>query len=327
MPPAITIILPTFNRAHFLREALCSLRLQLLDRREWRVVVLDNASTDATRDVVSEFSDLPLVYDPSPTNEGADANFARGLVRYLDTEFFAILCDDDLYAPYHLELALRGLRANPEAGLFANGTIWGAALEARSRGICDSLSEDALTLDMHRQTIVWDREAWLVLHTACSPVVITGCLFRASALRAMSPILTPGVFLGDRWLLARFGQQHLCVTSPWPATFIRLHGQNGYMGVRGERMAHAHQQCGNLILSLCESEKIDVVAFWKKYGGGTVAQIPEPLKAGIHDCYPEVLRRRILGSWRPSTGMLSRLGVPMTIQPAIRKMLRIFGKN
>ena len=135
--------------------------------------------------------------------------------------------------------------------------------------------------------------------------------------------MTPGIFLGDRWLLARLGQKYQCVSSPWPATFIRLHAQNGYMGATGEAKVAAHRQCGEMILSVCRSEGIDVRAFWEAYKRGSIENLPEVVRQGIYDCYPEFLRKQLLGGWKPHNGLLSRIGVPAFLQPPIRKTLRL----
>src|SRR6476469_4849580 len=54
--PLISVIVATFNRAAWLREALATLVRQRTDGRfDYEVVVVDNASSDETRDVVENF--------------------------------------------------------------------------------------------------------------------------------------------------------------------------------------------------------------------------------------------------------------------------------
>jgi len=70
--PIISIVVPTYNRADMLEEALQTLvRQQTSDQLPYEVVVVDNASTDSTRQVVERIakaSEVPVnyVYEKTP---------------------------------------------------------------------------------------------------------------------------------------------------------------------------------------------------------------------------------------------------------------------
>jgi glycosyltransferase involved in cell wall biosynthesis len=71
MPPVVSIILCTYNRAPLLRLALESLMRQSFERSAYEIVVVDNASTDHTCDVVkgiqreSSCPEIRLVVEPT----------------------------------------------------------------------------------------------------------------------------------------------------------------------------------------------------------------------------------------------------------------------
>jgi glycosyltransferase involved in cell wall biosynthesis len=69
--PKISVIVPTFNRAEWLREAVQSLQSQVTGGLfTYEIVIIDNASTDATSQVASELadrSDVPIQYFYQPT--------------------------------------------------------------------------------------------------------------------------------------------------------------------------------------------------------------------------------------------------------------------
>lgn len=97
--PLISVIVPTFNRSQMLSGALDTLvRLRTDGRFTYEVIVVDNASTDDTRDVVGRFeSNVPLRYvycdrpgDGPARNQGLAA--AAG-------EWFAFFDDDQLATP------------------------------------------------------------------------------------------------------------------------------------------------------------------------------------------------------------------------------------
>ena len=53
-PPAVIIILPTYNRATFLPRAFASIRSQRFS--DWELIVVDDGSTDDTAVVVRELT-------------------------------------------------------------------------------------------------------------------------------------------------------------------------------------------------------------------------------------------------------------------------------
>jgi abequosyltransferase len=98
--PLLTIAIPTFNRAKFLRESLSTLIDQLVAQPTVELLVSDNASSDETSAIIDEFQarGLKLRYQRNEVNLGPDANFLRcfeqGLGKYL-----WVLGDDDIVVP------------------------------------------------------------------------------------------------------------------------------------------------------------------------------------------------------------------------------------
>jgi glycosyltransferase involved in cell wall biosynthesis len=95
MSKALTILVCTHNRADLLRGALESLEVQSLPRDRFEVLVVDNASTDRTPEVVAECAARGLV-DIRSIREmelGLDAARNRG-VREAAGEIVAFLDDD-----------------------------------------------------------------------------------------------------------------------------------------------------------------------------------------------------------------------------------------
>jgi hypothetical protein len=111
-PPAITVSIPTYNRADLLRRALHSVLAQPVPME---VFVCDNASSDTTRDVVEAIADPRVTYLGSPVNRGPRWNLSRCL-HVGSAPHLTILCDDDVMLPSHLESKLVFLADNPDAG-------------------------------------------------------------------------------------------------------------------------------------------------------------------------------------------------------------------
>jgi hypothetical protein len=110
----VTVGIPTFNRAGLLRESMASVLAQ--SYHDFRLLVCDNASTDATSEVVASFADPRIDYVRSERNIGMIGNFNR-IVEMCATEYVVLLPDDDILYPDYLECTVDALERNPSAGL------------------------------------------------------------------------------------------------------------------------------------------------------------------------------------------------------------------
>lgn len=99
--PLVSVIVPTFNRSDMLRDALESLlRQETGGELSYEIVVVDNASTDATREVVGKMaagSPVPVhyVYQTIP----GDAPSRNCGVAHAQGKWLAFFDDDQLAAP------------------------------------------------------------------------------------------------------------------------------------------------------------------------------------------------------------------------------------
>lgn len=100
----LSICVPTFNRAHHLRNCLNSIAASgLVGSGDIEVCVSDNGSTDNTRLVVKEAERrIPVRYSRNEQNLGLARNFIR-VVEMASGEFVWLLGDDDLLVPGALE--------------------------------------------------------------------------------------------------------------------------------------------------------------------------------------------------------------------------------
>jgi len=94
----VSVIIPTYNRAHTLARALRSVLSQTVDAAE--IIVVDDHSTDETKRLVSEFEGVRYVINShhrgpgGARNEGIDA---------ASEKYVAFLDSDDEWFPKHLE--------------------------------------------------------------------------------------------------------------------------------------------------------------------------------------------------------------------------------
>jgi glycosyltransferase involved in cell wall biosynthesis len=126
MDPKITVIIPTFNRAHCLSESIESALAQEYPHLE--VIVCDNASTDSTPGLVRKYlNDTRFRYERNDRNIGLVANF-RKAIGLVNGDFFMYLGDDDyLTDTRFVTKAVRLVRERPDIVMvYANGQVLNA---------------------------------------------------------------------------------------------------------------------------------------------------------------------------------------------------------
>src|SRR5437762_14022733 len=108
--PLVTIAIPTFNRCAWLKDCVLSALAQTY--RNFEIVVSDNASTDATQDVLREFQDPRLRVVKQPTNIGLIPNWNACLAA-ASGDFILFVADDDRISPRMLERCVGLVRSEP----------------------------------------------------------------------------------------------------------------------------------------------------------------------------------------------------------------------
>ena len=98
--PKVSVIMPTYNRAHLLPFAVRSVLSQTSD--DFELVISNGGSTDETRDVVAGFNDPRIRYIESRDRLAIDRNYQQGL-EHATGEYLTFLSDDDAYTPNLLE--------------------------------------------------------------------------------------------------------------------------------------------------------------------------------------------------------------------------------
>lgn len=121
--PLVSVVIPTFNSAKFLNDALLSVLQQTYENIE--IIVIDDGSTDNTSDVLLGFHDkVDCIYQP---NQGSAVARNKGIEK-AKGKYIAFLDADDLWTPYKLELQVMALE--------------GRGIKSLCFGIDEKVSED-----------------------------------------------------------------------------------------------------------------------------------------------------------------------------------------
>ncbi|MCG6205040.1 glycosyltransferase family 2 protein [Rhodopseudomonas sp. HC1] len=109
--PAVSVILPTYNRAQFIGEAIGSVQAQSFSA--WELVVIDDGSLDETEAVVAPFLNDPRIRYIRQKNAGSSAARNRGLEE-TSAALVAYIDSDNTWYPDFLTLAVDQLVVHPE---------------------------------------------------------------------------------------------------------------------------------------------------------------------------------------------------------------------
>lgn len=120
--PAVSIGVPVYNGADYLREALDSILAQTFDDLE--IIISDNASEDETQLISEEYAarDPRIRYERSARNRGAAWNY-NNVVKLARGKYFKWAAHDDWLAPTYIERCVQELESSDSIALVYPGTI------------------------------------------------------------------------------------------------------------------------------------------------------------------------------------------------------------
>lgn len=116
-PPVVSVIVPNYNHAAFLRERLDSVLNQTFGNYE--IIILDDCSTDQSGEVIASYSGNDRVSHVVVNNQNSGSTFAqwcRGL-QLARGRYVWIAESDDVAKPEFLQTLVDELEGNPEAVL------------------------------------------------------------------------------------------------------------------------------------------------------------------------------------------------------------------
>lgn len=207
MTPAVSIIIPTYNRASLVREAALSVLAQTFE--DFELIIVDDGSTDGTADALAGLDDR-LRYVPQ-ANAGRSAARNRGL-ELAAGEFVAFLDSDDLFLPTKLERQVGHMRRPGAAAMSytsavntdAEGNRYPFDYEASARGD------------------IYSRVAMYIPVTVCLPTVMV----RRSVLDEIGGFDERLDRFEDTDMWRRIAKRHRVDAIREPLTAVRFHDGN-----------------------------------------------------------------------------------------------------
>lgn len=219
--PLVSAIIPTYNRAFYVCQAVESALTQNYPNLE--IVVVDDGSTDDTRSRLSAYETYIQYIHQANQGVSAARNAAIAASR---GEYIALLDSDDVWFPGKLTRQMDFLAAHPEVGMVASHAI---AIDRNGK----PLSE--------RPLYAFQIEGWvsLEINILRSPLPPTVLVIRRDCLPMPVPF-TPGVRFGEDWEMC------LRVGARWPIWFI------------AEPLAGVRVHDSNVTMPLASQQQVDL---------------------------------------------------------------------
>ncbi len=222
--PLVSIVIPTFNRAHTIERALRSVMAQSL--QDFEILIVDDASTDSTVDVLAQFNDARIHYFHHDKNRFAGAARNTGM-EAATGKYIAFLDSDDAWLPAKLERQVGLLEGvDQDCGCSYTGAIINSETGLKKHTIYQPLWQgDALQAYLLDKFVIW------------TPTF----LFRSELLQQTGPFDTSLIRAEDIDFYLRMLQQCKlsCVPEPMVELFLDA----------GKDLADVAEKCDSILLN------------------------------------------------------------------------------
>jgi len=291
--PDTSVIIPTYNRAHLLEEALASVLAQTHDDLE--VIVVDDGSTDATSALLARHVASGRVRALRQGNAGVSAARNAGL-RAATGRRIAFLDSDDVWAPTHLAHLAGALDRYHEAAMaFAGFRFIGDAWDAQAQAAAFAASTSRF---LAGHGTLQDASTWLshaswrvALFEVGFPFRIQGSLWDRAFLQHHDLWFDEQLSYTEEAQFVLEAAAHTrCVFCADQTLLVRRHEGNTGAGVYGEKMLTSYERRVRRMLATVSptvtpseqtayrmmlSDMQAVVMFGRAAGRGPAAQVRE----------------------------------------------------
>lgn len=114
MKPAVSIIVPSYNHARYVKPCVEGVLIQSF--QDWELIVVDDGSKDESVELWRSYKDPRIQVHVNPQNMGTYPTQNRA-VELSQADLVAVLNDDDIWEPEKLEKQVAMLKAQPDAPL------------------------------------------------------------------------------------------------------------------------------------------------------------------------------------------------------------------
>jgi glycosyltransferase involved in cell wall biosynthesis len=293
--PLVSFVVLSYNYARFIGETIRSI-LEQQGSHDFEVIIVDDASTDNSHEVITAFTDPRINYIRHPRNLGHAATVTEGL-KAARGKYVARIDSDDRYHPGFLNEVLPIFTRHPDAGLVHGDAalidddgVQTAARVDTQHGGRDFLGNEYVAL-LERNfvcapTVIAPREAWLFALPIPSDLSFHDWFFTLKIAR-QAPFYFRSTVLAD--YRVHRANYHTVITrnKSEEASIMRLLGALFAEREASEPLEQAKQRARNRIYAAHY-----LVLAQKYFGAG--------MTADARRCFVEAIRRRPMLAGDPS---------------------------
>ena len=187
----VSVIIPNYNHALFLKQRIESVLYQTF--QDFEVIILDDCSTDSSRDIIELYRDHPkvktIVYNS--INSGSPFKQWKKGIDLANGDYIWIAESDDFADPIFLEKTVNEFTKNPALGMVFTNSHW----VDNNGSECNDLS---IYSESFTRSGIDEIRNQLLIHNSIQNV--SSILFRARELKKISNSYTMYKVFGD-WIL------------------------------------------------------------------------------------------------------------------------------
>ena len=117
MNPTITVLMPVYNVEKYVGAAIESILTQTFE--DFELLIIDDASTDHTYDIISQYNDKRIRKIRNHTNIGIASSLNLGL-SMTNSIYVARMDGDDISKPTRFEKQIAYMKSNPDLGILGS---------------------------------------------------------------------------------------------------------------------------------------------------------------------------------------------------------------
>ncbi|MDB5287277.1 MAG: hypothetical protein JWR05_2226 [Mucilaginibacter sp.] len=280
----ITVIIPSYRRAKYLKTALESVKQQTVLNKIDRIIVSENSTDLGAKEVCDTFPELNIDFFQQDGNWSAVEHLSW-IINQSDSEFTAMLHDDDWWYTSHLQIGLEQLQQPDTSAYFSNFIF-----------VKDETGTDATFHHANMISYVAEKNTCLKpLHLSFEDVC---CLcyiytpFHMSAMMAKTAFLkhanNDGLKNAKPWYADRILYPYLSLHGKIALNIqvlvgIRNHANNDAKTIDNTTRYNSHAEGALKIKVLAEEKSVDVLDRWKKI----ITQLPQPEVEKLYNVFHE----------------------------------------
>lgn len=294
--PDVSVIIPSYNSDRYIAETIGSVLNQSMSNLE--LIVVDDGSTDKTREIVREFgAPVRLV---AQSNAGVCAARNRGIDEARG-EFICLMDHDDFWFPHKLASQILALKNHSEAGVaYSPYLMWYPAPDGK-------YPEPAfLAPTQGIDDIDPEYSGWIYHHLLLDCIMLTSsAMFRKEVFEKCGAFDESLPYSEDWDLWLRISREYPFIKLRHPTTLYRQHPNQGNRKVRDIDYRTVLLEKAVATWGLCSRDGRCLArrAFLEKLADYHAGFGIHHLQAG----HPEIATRSFLKAWRKNPKQLKYL--------------------